>query len=72
MARTIFARGLVVEESGDEAATRLLVRIVKSNDPDHPLFDWSFRSHYELGRGPPATGSQPFKPRDGPAAAVTA
>jgi hypothetical protein len=52
MARTSFARALMVEEIADEAATRVLFRIVKSNEPDDLLFDQSFRSHYEL-RLPP-------------------
>lgn len=52
MARTSWSRALVVQEIADEAAARVLFRIVKSSDPEDELFDQSFRSHYEL-RLPP-------------------
>jgi hypothetical protein len=52
MARTSWSRALVIEDVPDEAATRLLFRIVKSPDRDDDLFDRSFRSHYELGSPP--------------------
>jgi hypothetical protein len=52
MARTALPRALVIQEIADESVTRLLFRIVKSDNRDDPLFDQSFRSHYELGLPP--------------------